>query len=78
MRNRRFQFLIRRWPENTADTRYFHTYGYYDMILRRAPHAPQRWVIRSITQSVSRNEGSPELHGGCRCAHDRTRESRAD
>ena len=60
----RFDFVIHRWPQDTADRRFFHTFGYYDVVLHRAPDAPHGWAIESITQHALRSEGSPELHGG--------------
>jgi len=69
----RFDFVIHRWPLDTADSRFFHTFGYYDFVLRRAPNAPHYWIIESITQHVLRNEGSPELHGAHRVMDDKQR-----
>ncbi len=59
----RFDFVIHRWPLDPADSRFFHTYGYYDFVLRRAPNTSHHWIIESITQHALHNEGSPELHG---------------
>jgi len=63
----RFDFIIYRWPQDTADSRFFHTCGWYDLILRPSPGAPHGWVIESITQHALRSEGNPEIHG----AHNR-------
>jgi hypothetical protein len=60
----RFDFVIHRWPREYADARYFHTYGYYELVLNHAPEAPSQWVINSITQHALRSEGSSELHKG--------------
>jgi hypothetical protein len=62
----RFDFVIHRWPEDSSDPRFFHSYGYYEVVLRRAPEAPHHWAIESITQRVLRSEGDPELHGAHR------------
>jgi SnoaL-like domain len=67
----RFDFVIHRWPLDSADSRFFHTFGYYDFVLRRAPNAPHHWLIESIIQHVLRNEGSPELHGAHRLMDDK-------
>lgn len=61
-----FEFIIHRWPEDPGDTRFFHTFGTYEVTLRRALPAPHGWAIRSITQRVWRSEGDPELHGAHR------------
>jgi SnoaL-like domain len=58
----RFDFVIHRWPRDTGDLRYFHTYGYYEFVLHHSPEAPHKWVISSITQHALRSEGSKELH----------------
>jgi hypothetical protein len=60
----RCDFIIHRWPEQTDDTRFFHTYGYYHYDLVRPAGAV--WLIESITQVPTRSEGSPELHGALR------------
>ncbi|MEO5803658.1 MAG: nuclear transport factor 2 family protein [Verrucomicrobiota bacterium] len=62
----RFDFVIHRWPQDKADVRFFHTFGYYEVVLHRAPAAGHGWVIESITQHALRNEGNPELHGAHR------------
>jgi hypothetical protein len=62
----RFDFVIHRWPQDAADSRFFHTFGYYEIILGLAERAAYRWVIESITQQALRSEGSPELHGAQR------------
>ena len=67
----RFDFVIHRWPLDTSDSRFFHTFGYYDFVLGRAPNAPHYWTIESIAQHVQRNEGSPELHGAHRLIGDK-------
>src|ERR1700685_95961 len=38
----RFDFVIRRWPQDKTDARFFHTFGYYDLMLQRAPDAPHK------------------------------------
>ncbi len=58
----RFDFVIRRWPRDASDTRFFHTSGYYDVVLCRRPEAPYGWVLESIRQHALRNEGNPDLH----------------
>jgi hypothetical protein len=60
----RCDFIIHRWPEQAADARFFHTYGYYGYGL--VSIAEDRWLIESITQSAVHSEGSPELHGAHR------------
>ena len=62
----RFDFVIHRWPVDTADTRFFRTFGYYDFVLQRATSAPHGWCIASITQHALHSEGSAELHGAHR------------
>jgi hypothetical protein len=62
----RFDFMIHRWPHNADDSRFFHTFGYYEIILGLAERAPYGWAIDSITQQALRSEGSPELHGAHR------------
>jgi hypothetical protein len=62
----RCDFIIHRWPEQTDDTRFFHTYGYYHYDL--VSTTEERWRIESITQFAVRSEGSPELHGANRSA----------
>jgi hypothetical protein len=62
----RCDFIIHRWPEQTDDTRFFHTYGYYNYGLLGA--AGENWHIESITQFAMHSEGSPELHGAHRSA----------
>jgi len=62
----RFDFVIHRWPRDAADSRFFHTFGYYDMVLRLAEDAPYRWGIESIIQQALHSEDSPELHGALR------------
>jgi len=62
----RCDFIIHRWPEQSADTQFFHTYGYYDFDLASSGREP--WRIVSITQFAIRNEGSRELHGAYRSA----------
>jgi hypothetical protein len=57
----RFDFVIHRWPLDTADSRFFHTFGYYDFVLQRAPNAPRYWIIESITQHVPRERLSTSL-----------------
>ena len=59
----RCDFVIRRWPEAPADSRFLHSYGYYQYVLRRAPHG---WRISAITQVVRRSEGDRSLHGAFR------------
>jgi hypothetical protein len=59
----RFDFIIHRWPQDTNDSRFFHTFGYYEIVLHRELSAPHGWVIESITQQVLRSEGNSELHG---------------
>ena len=68
----RFDFVIRRWPRDAADARFFHTFGYYEVVLRFVEGGPYRWVIESITQQALRSEGSPELHRSRRQDNDRT------
>lgn len=72
----RFDFIIHRWRQDAADSRFFHTFGYYDLVLYRAPNAPHNWAIESITQHALRSEGSPQLHGAHFPAADET--TRAD
>ena len=62
--NCRCDFIIHRWPEQTDDTRFFHTCGYYhyDFVSTTG----DLWLINSITQFAVRSEGSPELHGAHR------------
>ena len=67
----RFDFVIHRWPRDTADARFFHTFGYYQVDLRVAEGGTYRWVIESITQQALRKEGSPELHRSHRQHSDR-------
>jgi hypothetical protein len=62
----RFDFMIHRWPQDTADARFFHTFGYYETELQREAEAPHHWVIASIIQHALRSEGDPELHGAHR------------
>jgi hypothetical protein len=62
----RFDFVIHRWPHDITDARFFHTFGYYEVVLHRAPKAPHGWAIESITQHALRSEGNPELHGANR------------
>ena len=59
-------FVIHRWPEQTEDVRFFHSYGYYHFEL--VGTADELWQIESITQFAMRSEGSPELHGAHRSA----------
>jgi hypothetical protein len=59
----RCDFVIRRWPADAADPRFFHTYGYYEYGLVRGPTG---WRITAIRQVAVRSEGSPELHGAHR------------
>jgi hypothetical protein len=64
----RCDFIIHRWPEQTNDARFFHTYGYYHYNL--VSTAEELWLIESITQFAVHSEGSPELHGAYRsCQH---------
>jgi hypothetical protein len=67
----RCDFMIHRWPEDKADSRFFHTFGYYNFVLHRARNAPHNWAIESITQQALRSEGSAELHGAHRRADDK-------
>jgi hypothetical protein len=62
----RFDFMIHRWPQDTGDSRFYHTFGYYEMVLHREPEAPHHWVIESITQHALRSGGNPEIHGAHR------------
>jgi hypothetical protein len=62
----RCDFIIHRWPEQTNDVRFFHTYGYYRYDL--VGTADELWHIESVTQFAMRSEGSPELHGAYRSA----------
>jgi len=62
----RFDFMIHRWPQDTADSRFFHTFGYYEMVLHRELKAPHHWAIESITQHALRSGGNPEIHGAHR------------
>jgi len=71
----RFDFIIHRWPLDAADSSFFHTFGYYDLVLHRAPNAPHRWAIESITQHALRSEGNPKLHGAHRPPDERGRET---
>lgn len=66
----RFDFVIHRWPRDAADSRFFHTFGYYEIVLRLAEDAAHGWVIQSITQQALRSEGNPELHGALRKHND--------
>jgi hypothetical protein len=59
----RVDFVIHRWPQDPADTRFFHTFGYYDFVLHRAANAPYGWILETITQHALRSEGTPALHG---------------
>jgi hypothetical protein len=68
-----FDFVIHRWPKDTDDSRFFHTFGYYDFVLRRSPEAPHSWAIESITQHALRNQGNRELHGAYRPSDDKHR-----
>lgn len=61
----RCDFIIHRWPVESADPRFFHTYGFYRYEFIRAAEG---WRICGITQFVLRSEGSPELHGAHRTA----------
>ena len=63
----RRDFIIHRWPEQTDDTRFFHTYGYYHYDL--VSPAEAIWLIESIVQFATHSEGSPELHGALRPTH---------
>ena len=36
----RFDFVIHRWPRDTADARSFHTFGYYEVVLRVTEGGP--------------------------------------
>jgi hypothetical protein len=67
----RFDFVIHRWPRETGDLRYLHTYGYYEFVLHHAPEAPYQWVVASITQHALRSEGSMELHKAFPSTNDR-------
>jgi len=60
----RCDFIIHRWPVQTDDNRFFHTYGYYHYGLINA--VEEFWVIDSITQFAIHSDGSPELHGAHR------------
>jgi hypothetical protein len=62
----RFDFVIHRWLEDEADSRYLHTFGYYEFVLHCEPNAPHGWSIESIVQKALRSEGSLELHGAHR------------
>jgi hypothetical protein len=66
-----FDFVIHRWPRDAADARFFHSFGYNEVVLRVAEGGPYRWVIESITQQALRSEGSPELHRSRRQYSDR-------
>ncbi|PYK55242.1 MAG: hypothetical protein DME48_05235 [Verrucomicrobia bacterium] len=66
----RFDFVIHRWPQDAADSRFFHTFGYYEIVLRLDEDAPYRWIIESIAQQALRSEGSPEPHGALRKNND--------
>jgi hypothetical protein len=68
---RQTAFVIHRWPRDAADARFFHTFGYNEVVLRVAERGPYRWVIESITQQALRSEGSPELHRSRRRHSDR-------
>jgi hypothetical protein len=59
----RFDFVIHCRPRDNADVRFFHTFGYYEVVLHRATTVGHGWVIESIAQHALRNEGDPELHG---------------
>jgi aryl-alcohol dehydrogenase-like predicted oxidoreductase len=59
----RCEFVIHRWPANTTDRRFLHSYGTYAFALR---HVPEGWQITGITQVVSGSEGDPRLHGALR------------
>jgi hypothetical protein len=59
-------FIIHRWPEQSDDTRFFHTYGYYHYDL--VGGTEDLWCIESITQFAIHSDGSPELHGAHRSA----------
>ncbi|MSU61921.1 MAG: hypothetical protein EXS31_05930 [Pedosphaera sp.] len=62
----RFDFVIHRWPSDTSDSRFFHTFGYYEIVLHHTADGPDLWAIESITQHALRSEGSSELHGALR------------
>ena len=64
----RCDFIIHRWPVQTNDLRFFHTYGYYHYGL--VGSVRDLWLIDSITQFAVQSEGSPELHGAHRPAPD--------
>jgi hypothetical protein len=59
----RCDFVIRRWPVDASDTRFFHSYGLYVYVVQREL---DRWVIGGITQVVTRSEGDRSLHGALR------------
>lgn len=59
----RCDFAIHRWSAGATDARFFHSYGSYRYVLRRADHG---WRIAGITQVVHRSEGDPALHGALR------------
>jgi len=59
----RCDFVIRRWPADAADQRFFHSYGSYTYVLRGTPKG---WRIAGVTQIVRRSEGDRSLHGALR------------
>ena len=71
----RFDFVIHRWPKDPVDSRFLHTYGYYEMLLGREPMAPHAWVIEAITQHAIHSEGDPAIHGAHRAEHGRRPEA---
>jgi hypothetical protein len=64
----RCDFIIHRWPVQSDDHRFFHTYGYYHYGLIST--AEESWNIDSITQFAIHSDGSPELHGAHRSNYD--------
>jgi hypothetical protein len=56
-------FVIRRWPTDSGDTRFLHSHGKYDFVLQRSSG---RWLISGIKQVVTYNEGELTLHGALR------------